>query len=90
MAEELHISSLIVHGRPADLADIRAAVAAMCGVEVHAAEAGKIIVTLETANEQEIIDRITTISLLDGVLSAVLVFHQVEMLPAPEQMQGKA
>ena len=38
------------------------------------------MVTLETESESDIVARITEISLLDGVLSAVLVYHQVEPL----------
>jgi periplasmic nitrate reductase NapD len=79
MAEELHVSSLVVHGRPERLDAIRAALGALPGVEVHAASpAGKLVVTLETGDESEVLARLSAISLLDGVLSASLVFHQVE------------
>ena len=36
--------------------------------------------TLETVSEQEIVARLATISLLEGVLSATLVYHQVESI----------
>ena len=78
MPEEIHISSLIVQGMPEALPTIRAAVAAMEGMEVHAEGAGKLVVTLETADEGAIMDRLTEIGLLDGVLSTALVFHQVD------------
>jgi nitrate reductase NapD len=79
VAEELHVSSLVVHGRPERLGEIRAGLARLSGVEVHAgAPSGKLVVTLETGSEQEIVAHVTTISLLDGVLSATLVFHHVE------------
>ena len=79
MADELHVSSLVVHGRPERLEAIRAGLARLAGVEVHAAAAtGKLVVTLETESEHEIVARLTAISLLDGVLSATLVFHHVE------------
>ena len=79
MTDELHVSSLVVHGRPERLEAIRAELARLAGIEVHAAApTGKLVVTLETASEDEIVARLTTISLLDGVLSATLVFHHVE------------
>jgi periplasmic nitrate reductase NapD len=81
MTDELHVSSLVVHGRPERLEAIRAELARLAGIEVHAAApTGKLVVTLETASEDEIVARLTTISLLDGVLSATLVFHHVEPL----------
>ena len=79
MADEIHISSLIVHARPADCPAVRRAITAMNGAEVHAATAaGKLVVTLETGNESDIAARLTDINALPGVVSAVLVFHQFE------------
>jgi periplasmic nitrate reductase NapD len=79
MTDELHVSSLVVHGRPERLEAIQAELVRLAGIEVHAAAAtGKLVVTLETESEDEIVARLTTISLLDGVLSATLVFHHVE------------
>jgi periplasmic nitrate reductase NapD len=58
---------------------VRAAVAALDGVEVHGASPqGKIVVTLETASEGDIVERLAAIRELAGVLSTVLVFHWVE------------
>ena len=81
MPDELHVSSLVVHGRPDRLAAIRGSLASIEGLEVHAAApSGKLVVTLETVSEQEIVARLATISLLEGVLSATLVYHQVESI----------
>jgi periplasmic nitrate reductase NapD len=83
---ELHITSCLVHARPEALAPTRAALAAMDGVEVHGASPdGKVVVTLETASEGGIVDRLAAMRDLPGVLSAVLVFHRVE---APSTSQG--
>ncbi|MFL5198189.1 MAG: chaperone NapD, partial [Microvirga sp.] len=57
---------------------VRAALAATPGVEIHAEAGGKLIITLETATEADIVTRMNEISLLDGVMSAALVFHQFE------------
>jgi len=41
-------------------------------------------VTLETASESEVVDRLNAIQVLEGVLAATLVFHHFE----PLQEQG--
>jgi nitrate reductase NapD len=84
MPEELHVSSLVIHGRPERLHAVRSALENMDGVEIHAVgPTGKLIATLETESEYEILARMTAISLLEGVLSAALVFHHVEQLQQP-------
>jgi nitrate reductase NapD len=48
----------------------------MSGVEIHAENAlGKIVITLETADEHEIVQRMGAIGELPGVLSTALVFQ---------------
>jgi nitrate reductase NapD len=66
MADEVHTSSLIVQAMPETLPPVTACVRAMPGLEVHAVEAGKMVVTLETADEGEIVARISEINLLNG------------------------
>ena len=77
-ALEAHVSSLVVHVRPERSRAARAALTGMPGVEVHAEARGKIVVTLETDTEADIVVRLNEISLLDGVMSAALVYHHVE------------
>ena len=79
MSAEIHISSLVVHGRPRGIASIEAAIGGLGGAEVHgASEQGKLVVTLETISEVETLKRIDAINRIEGVLSVALVFHQVE------------
>jgi nitrate reductase NapD len=75
---EAHVSSLVVHVRPERAGAARAALNGMPGVEIHAEADGKIIVTLETDTEADIVTRLNEISLLDGVMSAALVYHHFE------------
>jgi nitrate reductase NapD len=81
---EAHVASLVVHARPEHVPQIVAALTGMPGVEVPAASGGKLIVTLETASEADIVTRMTEMSLLPGVLSAALVFHHFEIDPISE------
>jgi periplasmic nitrate reductase NapD len=81
LSAELHVSSLVLQARPAALVAVADAIRRMPGARVHAvAEQGKMVVTLETVDESVIVDRMNEMSLLPGVLSAALVYHQVEYL----------
>ncbi|WP_448188255.1 chaperone NapD [Azospirillum sp. sgz301742] len=84
MGRELHISSVVVHARPEAVPAIRPVMAALSGVDIHAEAGGKLVLTLETESEQTIVEHLNTISLLDGVLAATLVFHHVEALSDAE------
>ena len=75
---ELHIASLLVHFQPSMRETVHTAILAMQGAEIHLAQESKLVVTVEGPHEGFIADRMTAMHLLDGVLSAVLVFHQVE------------
>jgi periplasmic nitrate reductase NapD len=79
LSEEFHVSSLVVHCRRESAAKVVAALRAMDGIEVHGGvPEGKLVVTLETATEGEIVERLNQVQLLKGVLAATLVFHQFE------------
>ena len=85
MAEEFHISSLVVQGKPGAIPDIAAAIGQMPGAEVHGVnERGKMVVTLETTCEQDILRRIDDINLIEGVIMAALVYHQFEEFGSDE------
>ena len=85
MSAECHISSLVVHTRPEHVPAIVARIDAIHGAEVHGGhDTGKLIVTLETDTESQVVDRINAIQLLDGVLAATLVFHHSEPVPERE------
>ena len=84
MARELHISSLVVHAHPAAVPAIRPVIEGLPGIEIHAEQNGKLVLTLETESEQTIVEHLNRISLLDGVLAATLVYHHVEALAEAE------
>lgn len=79
MTGAVHISSLLVSARPSALDDVEQHLARISIAEVaHIDPQGKIIVTLETEDESAIVQALTDIQLIDGVVSAALVFHQVD------------
>lgn len=86
---ELHVSSVIVHVRPEKLGAVAAAVERLPGVEIHQrAETGKLIITLETATTGAVLDRLTAIQDMPGVVSAALVYHQWEAANQAESEAG--
>ena len=79
MTDELHISSLVVQALPSRVRLVEAAIALLPGAETSAVTAkARIVVTLETNSEAEFVMRFGEIDRLPGVISTMLVFHQVE------------
>lgn len=87
---EAHIASLLVQVLPAALEDIALAIEALEGAEVHARDpVGKILVTLETDGEAAILSKMSQIQDMDSVISAALVYHEVDFPEHhEEQRQG--
>ena len=77
--QEVHVSSLIVHVRPAYMEVVKARITELDDVEIYGdSEEGKIVVVLETAKQKYITDIIEKINNLKDVLSTSLIFHQIE------------
>lgn len=77
--QSYHVCSLIVHARPDDLADVTGELRAMSGVEIHGHDAaGKIVVTIETSRDDDVVQIMGRIGDLPGVLSTALVFQHFE------------
>jgi nitrate reductase NapD len=76
---EVQISSLIVHCRADAVATVIAGISAMPDAEVpEHTDQGKLVVLLETDNESGIMERISAIENLPGVINTVLVYHQID------------
>ena len=79
MSDELHIASLVVHVVPHSLKQVEQALKAEAAMQVHGAHPdGKFVVTLEGATAGEIMDQISQIRLIDGVLNVSLVYQHTE------------
>ncbi|MBO9512475.1 MAG: chaperone NapD [Variovorax sp.] len=77
--DEWHIAGVVVHALPSRLADVRAAIDAMAGAEIYAAnDAGKLVVTLEAPSARAIAAHLTCLHQLEGVQSAALVYQHHE------------
>ncbi len=81
----MNISSVIVHAKPARLSSVRSTLEQIPGVEIHAAtDDGKLVITIETESDGETASTFDRINVMDGVMSAAMVFHQFESDPHKE------
>ena len=74
-----HISSLVVRAHPDRLDAVAARIARLGVAEVAMTDpTGKIVVTLETRDEDEIVAAMNAMQRMTGVVSVALVFHQTD------------
>jgi len=74
-----HISSLVVRAHPARLEAVVARIGRLSVAEVALSDpSGKIVVTLETRDEDEIVAAMAALERMAGVVSVALVYHQAE------------
>lgn len=71
-----HISSAVVIALPAHRDAVVQSLAVMPGVEVHATEGSRIVVTIEGPTSGFLGEALVSISLMEGVISANMVFEQ--------------
>ncbi len=79
-----HISSAVVAVLPARREEVRERLERMPGVEVHAAEGSRLVLTIEGPTSGMLGETLTGISLMDGVISANMVFEHIEEAEARE------
>ena len=74
-----HISSLVVRAHPSRLDAVVRRIGGLSVAEVAMTDpSGKIVVTLETRDEGEIVAAMNAMQRMSGVVSVALVFHQTE------------
>ena len=74
-----HVSSLVVRAHPSRLAEAIRRIARLKSAEVALSDpSGKIVVTLETHSEDEIVAAMNAMQRIDGVVSVALVYHQAD------------
>lgn len=76
----IHISSAVVSVLPHRRDEVLAMLAAMAGVETHQRDASKIVIVMEATESGILGGRLAEIAGWEGVLSANMVFEQVESL----------
>ncbi|MEH6585002.1 MAG: chaperone NapD [Halioglobus sp.] len=85
----VHISSLVLHCRPEVIGAVIPAIEALPGATVpEHSEQGKLVVLLETANDGTVMERISALEALSGVISVALVYHQIDVETESEPETG--
>lgn len=75
----MNIGGILVRAWPEQIGQVREALAQIEGVEVHGAnEDGRMVVTVEKATTGELSDMLVLMQDVPGVLSAAMVYHQIE------------
>jgi nitrate reductase NapD len=86
MSTEHNICGVLVHARPSSVEDVRGRLAALPGVEVHAAtEEGRVVVTVEDTPEHLAIETISDIFQTAGVINASLVYQYTDDEDLPQE-----
>lgn len=76
--QSLHIASLAVYCRPDAVASLKQWLATQTGVSVPAeSEQGKLVLLVETEQEQQILDLLEHLGQCAGVAHAALVYHEI-------------
>ena len=73
---EYHVSSFVVRVRPQDGPSVSRVIQAVTGLEVHAEEDGKLIVTAEAANVRELAKLSAVLQETDKVMSVAPIYHE--------------
>jgi len=82
---EYHVCGVLLMSRPEHAAMVEKALSEMPGVELHANEGGRMVVTVEGEEYRHCADAITELATLDGVASSSLVYHQIENEESSEE-----
>lgn len=82
---EYHVCGVLLMTRPEHSPMVAEALHAMPGVELHANDSGRLVVTVEGDAYRGCADTITAMTYLDGVASSSLIYHQIENENTPEE-----
>jgi nitrate reductase NapD len=75
----MNISGVLVKAYPQNLLSIEKVLSRMQGVEVHGNnDDGRMVITVEDDNANNITDTLVEIQGVPGVLSASMIYHQFE------------
>ncbi|GIU53462.1 sorbose reductase [Shewanella sp. KT0246] len=83
--KEIHVTSLIVQVQPEQMAEVRQKIMAMKNAELSVNNEMKIVVVIEGPTQRSLMDDISTINAIPGVLTATMVYHQSEELEEGEE-----
>ncbi|MFB9949136.1 chaperone NapD [Rhizobium puerariae] len=78
--QRYHVSSAVIVVRPQDEDRVLRQISAMSNVEVHGVQDGKMVVVIDGYSSGQLGEALSTISAIDGVVAANMVFEHSEEL----------
>jgi len=72
----MNISGVLVHVQPQRMDQISEELKTIAGVDVHAAEKGKLVVTVENEKLNALADQVMAFQHIKGVMSVSMVYHE--------------
>ena len=86
MKAEYNVCGVLVHTRPGNVEEVKRRLAALPGVDVHAAtEEGRVVVTVEDIPQRLAIETISDIFQTEGVINASLVYQYTDDEDLPQE-----
>ena len=82
---EYHVCGVLLMSRPDQVPVVEQALRGMQGVELHANDGGRMVVTVEGSHYGDCADTISQLATLEGVASSSLVYHQIDTESQPEE-----
>ena len=82
---DYHVCGLLLMSRPESAAKVEQALKGMDGVQLHANEGGRMVVTIEGSEYRACADLMTELATLKGVASSSLVYHQIDTESTSEE-----
>lgn len=75
---EYHVCGLVLMALPEKVVEVERALATLPGVELHACDGGRLIVTVEGDGYEACANTMNRLALLSGVASSSLVYHEID------------
>lgn len=75
-SNEYHVASYVVSTRPEDMAAVAEHINAIAGLEVHASDKGKLVVTAEAGSVRKLADLADDLAAMTSVMTVATVYHE--------------
>ena len=82
---EYHVCGVVLMTRPEKVSAVTSALKTLPGVELHANDGGRMVVTVEGDAYGACADTLNQLATLSGVASSSLVYHEIETESDPEE-----
>ena len=86
--DEYHVCGVLLMTHPERAPRVALALQGLSGVELHASEGGRLVVTIEGPSSAHCADMMNHLATLPGVAASSLVYHQIDNDNGPASAIG--